>query len=289
MLNILPQNPVISGNTLTLSFNVGPTAIDSFDLEVTLDPDVFVAGSATLGSPATGWTVTPNFAVSPALIGGFNLSALPSGSTLFTLSATLKPGVSGSVFLTLSGIYNDPSIAIPLTQFGFVTGTTGDDFLTGSAGNDSIQGLAGDDSIDAAGGDDTVSGGTGLDNYTTDVGKLRVTDATYGETFQINGAVFTGETVFIADGAYDSGVSVSTGAGPTLGQVHWSSAGGVTTLQIGLDSIAGADATVTLDGNFAQADFQAFGSTIQLNRLPGGSLTISGTPTEARPSPWWTH
>jgi len=87
MLNILPQNPVISGNTLTLSFKVGPTAIDSFDLEVTLDPDVFEAGSATLGSPATDWTVLPNLAVSPALIGGYGFSALPSGSTLFTLSS----------------------------------------------------------------------------------------------------------------------------------------------------------------------------------------------------------
>jgi len=105
MLNILPQNPVISGNTLTLSFKVGPTAIDSFDLEVTLDPDVFEAGSATLGSPATGWSIATNLTATSVLIGGFNLSALPSGSTLFTLSATLKPGVSGSVFLTLSGTY----------------------------------------------------------------------------------------------------------------------------------------------------------------------------------------
>ncbi|PYF07451.1 hemolysin type calcium-binding protein [Rhodobacter viridis] len=134
--------------------------------------------------------------------------------------------------------------------------------ITGSARNDRIYTFGGNDRISTGTGNDILNGGDGNDTLLGGAG---------ADLFQFTNLYGCGVDT-IADGASGDrmrlyGVTlsaISDGAGTTLGagQVAVSSAGGVTTLAIGLDGTAGADLTIWLTGSFTAASFSLSGSDI---------------------------
>jgi len=267
--NLVLQTPVITASTVTLTFVVGAVAVESFNLSIDVDSAVLNASSVGATGPA-GWTVLPNAAGSTLLISGYSLTALATGSTLVTITIGLQPGASATpLVLNISGDYNDPAVTIAPYEYVYeasttITGTESQDVLESTSATETILGLGGDDLI-TGGANDTLTGGAGQDQFTLSSGTVQITDLAYGETLTVSGASF-------------GAITAAGGTGPLANQIQWSSSGGNTTLLVGLDSVAGADLTVSLTGSFALSDFQASGETILLNRLPGGSLSISGSP-----------
>ncbi len=87
-----------------------------------------------------------------------------------------------------------------------------------------------------------------------------VTGAQQGDAFRVVGAAMTGT------------VGSGDGSAVTAGQVQAEVVNGNTVLHIGMDSVAGADVSLTLEGTFAAAEIQVSGTSITLGQgtSPGG-------------------
>ncbi len=134
------------------------------------------------------------------------------------------------------------------------TGSQHNDRLNGDAGNDTLNGAEGSDILNGGLGDDMLTGGTGGDMfYFNDVwnaGADTITDAEAGDLIRLEQVALHGS------------VGAGTGAGVMAGYVEANTAGGVTTLYIGLDGVAGADMMVHLEGTVLPADMTLSGSDI---------------------------
>jgi serralysin len=121
-------------------------------------------------------------------------------------------------------------------------------------------------------GNNFLIGNEGLDTFifnTNANGVDTISDIAVGEIIQILGANFS-EAVTEGDGS-------SAG----LNQIQIERSGGITTLNIGTDSVMGADTIILLTGNYRASQFFGSGQTITFsaytNSLPTGAVSISGT------------
>lgn len=135
-----------------------------------------------------------------------------------------------------------------------VAGSAYSDHLYGFDLSDTLNGKAGTDFLDGGKGDDILIGGTGADLFIFsdlyNAGHDQISDFSAGDLIRLSGYTVTG--------------SVGAGNGSTMltGGVQVSSAGGVSTLHIGLDATAGADLHIDITGSFAGANFLLSGSDI---------------------------
>ncbi|MEJ8838671.1 choice-of-anchor U domain-containing protein [Ramlibacter sp. AN1133] len=156
-----------------------------------------------------------------------------------------------------------------------LTGSDGDNRLQGRGGNDVIDGGAGNDSIHGGLGNDQLTGGTGNDVFqfgAAGEGTDTITDFTAGDVIRVGAALAT------------TGVTVGDGAGLAGFGIQAETVGGVTTLSIDTDGVAGADLQITLQGTFAAADFDvvqgAGGTDISINGPVQGLPVIQGSVVE---------
>lgn len=281
MSSLILQPPVVSGTSVTLTFKVGTTPIQSFDITLDFDPAVVNVPTVAVLGP-DGWNINHSpIGSSSVRFQGNGTGALSLDENAFSVSFNVLPGAGQELYVGWSGTYNNPPVDVPLSAITYRTGTPNADYIAGSEGNDAIQGLAGDDLIDGQGGDDTLSGGEGLDAFSLGSGSALILDPQFGEYLYVPGA-YLGEFEFVPGVGYVSNLQDPTQDGPLAGEVQWASENGVTSLFIGLDSIAGADLTVYLKGSFQREEIQAYQEYIDLNHLVGGALTISGTPTQGQ-------
>jgi len=161
---------------------------------------------------------------------------------------TVRGGTGGDYRLTASAQAAEYAFADAGSLALDAAAATGDIRVLGTAGADSIRGGAGDDWYELRGGGDTVAGGAGSDLFVfspADMagGSTRITD------------VDNGDALFL------QATAIADGTGATVGRraVEVSSAGGVTTLHVGVDDNPGADYAVVLDGTLSAADFTLYG------------------------------
>lgn len=135
-----------------------------------------------------------------------------------------------------------------------ITGGNGSDRLYGFDLNDTLSGGAGTDFLNGGKGNDRLTGGAAADAFVFSdlgtAGRDLVTDGASGDLIRLNGLALVGS------------VQAGSGSTATAGQVFVSAASGVTTLQIGLDSTAGADLVIDLTGTFGTGSFSLSGSDI---------------------------
>ncbi|MGE5547687.1 MAG: matrixin family metalloprotease [Solirubrobacterales bacterium] len=144
------------------------------------------------------------------------------------------------------------------------TGGSGDDTLIGTAGGNVLVGGSGDDTLIGGGGQDTVAGGAGNDVFqlTADGSTVTLTDYSLGESIKVAGASFA---------------SITAANGATVGQnqIQLSVSGGLTTLYLGTDTVAGADLRVVLNGQYTADNFAFSGGALVLDNMP--EITIRPT------------
>ncbi len=137
-----------------------------------------------------------------------------------------------------------------------ITGSNFNDRLYGFGQDDTLIGGNGHDILDGNGGNDILTGGAKLDQFVfNDLfndGVDLITDATSGELLRLSGVTLTGN------------IAAGDGTGLAQGDIAVDSAGGVTTLHVGVDTTAGADFAVQLTGVFGTGDFSASGGDILL-------------------------
>jgi Ca2+-binding RTX toxin-like protein len=118
--------------------------------------------------------------------------------------------------------------------------------VRGSAFNDTLTGDANVNWLEGGAGNDTLTGGAGNDVFAfapAGVGTDTITDFGAGDIVGI-GATLTGGTATAGDGSTVTGKNVQV-----------SSSGGVTTLWIDTNNVAGAELQINLTGTFAASSF----------------------------------
>jgi Ca2+-binding RTX toxin-like protein len=126
--------------------------------------------------------------------------------------------------------------------------------VTGGSGNDTLVGGAERNFIEGGAGDDSLTGGGGTDSFAYEAGaqgRDLITDIGNGDSVHLRGVPITQ-------------VAAGDGTGLLKGQVAvgtWNSGSNITTLHVGMDSTAGADLVIDLQGKFAAGDFQVFNAT----------------------------
>jgi len=119
MSNFTISNGVFANGVVTFTVTVGAVAVESFDFVFDYTVAELESGDAAVTvTGASGWTVTPNLTVPGKItVGGFNLTSLPTGSTLLTIALKLSDQADNSVTLKYSGGFNDPAVTVPQTSF----------------------------------------------------------------------------------------------------------------------------------------------------------------------------
>ncbi|MEY4864268.1 MAG: hypothetical protein RLZ51_2363, partial [Pseudomonadota bacterium] len=152
-----------------------------------------------------------------------------------------------------------------------ITGDAHDNKLMGGAGADTLAGGAGRDTLEGESGDDLLTGGAGSDTFIVSSGQDTVNDFAAGDVIRVAGLSLTGP------------LSLGTGLGLAQSQVHLQSLGTSTRLHFGIDSIAGADLTVTLEGAFSIAQLEVADGAVQfVNPPPDCSSQLLGGAQEDR-------
>ncbi len=133
-----------------------------------------------------------------------------------------------------------------------LTGSAFSDSLSGLAGADTLRGGAGRDILDGGNGDDLLFGGADADQFwfnpwNSGSGVDRIADAEAGDRLRLASLAV-------------SSFAAGDGSGLFQGQAQIRSAGGITSLFVGMDSTAGYDFRVDLTGSFGLADFQLVNS-----------------------------
>jgi Ca2+-binding RTX toxin-like protein len=142
-----------------------------------------------------------------------------------------------------------------------ITGNNLANTLYGLDGNDSLAGAGSTDTVWGGLGDDTLTGGTGADVFAIAAGNGvdLITDFTDIDAIQVSGLLLT------------AALTAGNGSNVLANQVQVSAGGGVTTVHIGIDGVAGADLSVQLSGTFAANQL----------RLKNGDILINHAPTVA--------
>jgi Ca2+-binding RTX toxin-like protein len=184
--------------------------------------------------------------------GGLGADALTADMALSTGGITVEYYANGWWHaISAAGDYELRFINFETLDF---TGSSRNDRLVGFGGADSLSGGGGNDILNGGAGNDVLTGGAAADQfYFGDVwsnGIDTITDATSGDFIRLAGITLAG--------------NVTAGNGSTLGagQVQVETAGGVSTLHVGVDGTAGADFHVQLNGTFAAGGFQLSGGDI---------------------------
>ncbi len=140
--------------------------------------------------------------------------------------------------------------------------------VTAGQTGDVLVGSADDNELNGYTGDDTITGGLGHDTFLYDPsinsGIDNITDFSSGDRVRVIGANFSN--------------AVSPGDGGAIGnnQIQVSSSGGITTVSIGANTLAGADLFIKLTGNFTTGDLYANGTDILVNNAPtAANKTVS--------------
>ena len=131
-----------------------------------------------------------------------------------------------------------------------LTGSAWSDNIGGHGGNDTLRGAAGADILNGGAGSDVLFGGAGADQFLFGVyeaGVDRIADAEVGDFLRLAGVAI-------------NSFSAGDGAGVVAGQAQVQTAGGVTSIYLGLDGTAGYDFRVDLTGSFGVDDFQVVNS-----------------------------
>jgi Ca2+-binding RTX toxin-like protein len=225
-------------------------------------PTSLAQGQVMVGTPSGG--VTRLYVGADSVAGG-DLTIDLEGNFLLSYFSVSNDTAGGHLNFAGPGSGNDSILGTVAADT--VDGLGGDDTITGLDGNDSLVGNSGNDILSGDAGADTLSGGSGSDTFQWDTqqdsGIDRVADFSAGDRLQfragsgaltLSGPVLSGDTpTSLAQGE----VMVGTPSG------------GVTRLYVGTDSVAGADLTIDLLGNFA-----AFGFSIS-NDTVGGYLNFA--------------
>jgi Ca2+-binding RTX toxin-like protein len=165
--------------------------------------------------------------------------------------------------------------------------------IQGNAGANTLSGWDGDDTLMGFNGTDTLNGGFGNDVLIVQNGGNQLQGGWGADTFAFQQASnyeneikdFTaGDFIQLEDLASIASVGAGDGATVGLGQVQYQVESGRTTLWIGMDSLAGADAVLYLDGFTNVGDLRALGNRLSVhpNASPTGSVTITGTATQGQ-------
>lgn len=180
--------------------------------------------------------------------GGGGADSLTAVATNATASVrTVDKGYGWWALEAVDGSYSTRYIGVD--QFDF-TGSAFNDRLGGFGGNDVLRGAAGRDILNGGGGNDTLFGGAGGDEFVFSSvwsnGTDRVADAATGDILRFEGVRINSLTA-----------GNGTGVGQWAAQVE--TAGGVTSIYIGLDAAAGYDFRVDLTGAFGAGSFNVGG------------------------------
>jgi hypothetical protein len=242
-----------SGGTYALQFTASngilPDSTQDFTLTVSEAPVITSADSATFTVGSAGsFTVTaigfptPTLSVSGALPGGVSLSpagllsGTPTESGTFALTFTATNGISPDAVqeftLTVEGIDQDPLILTVTPGSGSV-GDTLTLSVSGGSGTGAVSYSVGGSTACSVSGDQLLlTSGDGLCEVTA----TKAGDSTYNEA--------TSNTVSVAIGKLDSGLSVESASGQS---------GGTTTLSATLTSggtgVSGATVAFSINGN----------------------------------------
>lgn len=186
-------------------------------------------------------------------------SASTTGIQWTNLANTTAQTVNGSTISRVERLLVQTGSGNDLIVNNVVS--TSDEIMTG----------AGNDTIDSGNGNDTLTGGSGSDQFTFKSGATgtdTITDFALGDRLRADGFSFTT-------------VSAGTGTGLTLGGVQVSSSGGITTVAVGTNAAAGADAFAKLTGTYTAADFAiSNGNTLALTvNVPKLAVTDSAART----------
>ncbi len=138
-----------------------------------------------------------------------------------------------------------------------VEGSNFNDRMFGFGNSDTLSGRNGNDILNGGNGNDTLTGGLGHDLFVFDdlwaAGVDTITDANAVDHDMIR---LSGLTL--------NGISNGNGSTALAGFVEVESSGGVTTLHVGLDGVAGADFNLQLTGTFSAASFTISGTDLLL-------------------------
>ncbi|MEM7225361.1 MAG: cadherin-like domain-containing protein, partial [Pseudomonadota bacterium] len=211
------------------------------------------------------------------VLGGSNRSSLePSPTELYTIDVTtglatlvgpITDGVEDRTFSGGLGFGPDGTLihggfyAILETDLLIsienVSGTDLNDILIGDINDNILDAFGGVDRLESGGGSDSLFGGGGTDFFvfssaTIGTGLPRIEDPEINEIIRVDGADFSGNVI--------------DGDGSTVGpgEVQLAVNGGISTLFLGLDAVAGSDGAFELVGNFLAADFALSGSQITI-------------------------
>jgi Ca2+-binding RTX toxin-like protein len=190
-------------------------------------------------------------------VGNGDYASVHGGNGTDTLIADLRDFATGT-FLAYDGWYHYRSntgaqeVSFAGIEHLDLTGTRFSDHLQGLGGVDTLRGGDGDDILQGNGGDDILFGGAGADQFlfnsdTANIGVDRIADLASGDFLRIS-ALGSHSLTSLADG---------DGTNVTRGQVEISSAGGVTTVHVGLNTTLGSDLDIEIDGIYTAADFNA--------------------------------
>ena len=198
-----------------------------------------------------------------------NAALMPNGVTLQGNAGTNS--LTGTAFadVILGGAGNDTLL-----------GNDGSDSLFGEAGSNTLSGGAGDDVLVVASAGNILSGGAGADRFELAAGVSAIgntlTDFSAGDTLRFSGLQPVVQL--------NAGVAVSQGSGLTLtrGQIERTSAGTTTTIHVGLDNVAGTDASVTLQNitNPLALRFDGLELSLVANAAVTGAPSLTGSATE---------
>lgn len=191
-------------------------------------------------------------------VGQGHVDTANGGTGTDTLIADLSM-YQGGVYNSYDGWYHFRTVAgdESLNYINFealnITGTNFGDRLFTGAGNDILNGGGGNDRLNGGADNDMLRGGAGNDmflfyNNASAQGIDTILDGTAGDFIRISGLTVLG-------------MSAGNGSSVLAGEVALESAGGFTTLHVGLNGTAGADLEITLTGTYGVGDFNISGAS----------------------------
>lgn len=150
-----------------------------------------------------------------------------------------------------NGSYTADMVGVETLNF---LGSASGDRVYGFGSSDTLNGRGGTDFLDGGQGNDVLTGGAGADVFVFsdlwNAGRDSITDGTAGDLIRLSGRPLVGS------------VSAGDGAGLLAGEVSLTTVGGVTSLHVGLDTVAGADFHLDLAGTFGTGSFILSGSDV---------------------------
>ena len=180
--------------------------------------------------------------------GGAGIDRLVMDGSLATSGLrTTDQGYGWWHVAALDGSYDTRYYGVESLQ---ITGSDFNDRLYGQGGDDVLIGGAGRDILFGSAGNDVMTGGAGADMFEFKSlgsdGRDRVTDAASGDLLRFYG------------GRIES-LQAGNGSGVGQWQAELATSGGVTTLYLGLDTVAGADFRLDLVGTYGVGSFDNLG------------------------------